>query len=71
MLAVPVIKGRKTENKKFINGDYTTTCIVYIPGIGNAIHDATSNYLGTHFARKFQVQFKKNLKKIASGHFLI
>jgi prolyl-tRNA synthetase len=37
LLAVPVIKGRKTENEKFAGGFFTTTCEAYIAGSGRAI----------------------------------
>ena len=30
LLAVPVVKGRKTEKEKFAGGDFTTTCEGYI-----------------------------------------
>lgn len=37
LLAVPVVKGRKTEKEKFAGGDYTTTVEAYIPAAGRAI----------------------------------
>lgn len=37
LLAVPVIKGRKTEKEKFAGGDYTTTVEAFIPATGRAI----------------------------------
>ena len=37
LLAVPVIRGRKTEKEKFAGGDYTTTVEAYIPAAGRAI----------------------------------
>lgn len=58
MLAVPVIKGKKTEKEKFAGGDFTTTCEVYISASGRAIQGATSHYLGTNFARMFEVCFE-------------
>ena len=32
ILAVPVIKGRKSDKEKFAGGDFTTTTEIYIPG---------------------------------------
>lgn len=37
LLAVPVIRGKKTEKEKFAGGFYTTTVEAYIPGTGRAI----------------------------------
>ena len=37
LLAVPVIRGRKTEKEKFAGGDYTTTVEAFIPAAGRAI----------------------------------
>lgn len=37
LLAIPVIKGRKTEKEKFAGGDYTTTIEAYIPVNGRGI----------------------------------
>eukprot|EP00967_Tisochrysis_lutea_P113633 scaffold180518_cov31-Tisochrysis_lutea.AAC.1 len=37
LLAVPVIKGKKTEKEKFAGGDYTTTVEAFIPATGRAI----------------------------------
>lgn len=58
MLAVPVIKGRKTEKEKFAGGVFTATCEAYIAASGRAIQGATSHYLGTNFARMFDVEYK-------------
>lgn len=43
LLAVPVVKGRKTEKEKFAGGDFTTTCEGYIPQTGRGIQGATSH----------------------------
>lgn len=37
LLAIPVIKGRKTEKEKFAGGNYTTTVEAYISASGRAI----------------------------------
>jgi len=37
LLAIPVIKGKKTQKEKFAGGDYTTTVEVYIAGSGRGI----------------------------------
>lgn len=37
LLAIPVIKGRKSEKEKFAGGDYTTTVEAYVPVNGRGI----------------------------------
>jgi prolyl-tRNA synthetase len=55
LLAVPVIKGRKSENEKFGGADYTTSIEAFIPGTGRAVQAATSHSLGTNFSRMFDI----------------
>lgn len=56
LLAVPVIKGRKTEKEKFAGGDYTTTVEAFISTSGRAIQGATSHHLGQNFAKMFHIK---------------
>jgi len=58
LLAVPVIKGRKSEKEKFAGGLYTTTVEAFIPTNGRAIQGATSHCLGQNFARMFSIDFE-------------
>ena len=46
LLAVPVIKGRKSNEEKFAGAKYTTTCELYVPVNGRGIQGATSHHLG-------------------------
>ena len=55
LLAVPVIKGKKTEKEKFAGGLYTTTCEGYIPATGRGIQGATSHCLGQNFSKMFGI----------------
>ena len=55
LLAVPVIRGRKTEKEKFAGGLYTTTVEGYIPTTGRGIQGATSHCLGQNFSRMFDI----------------
>lgn len=55
LLAVPVIRGRKTEKEKFAGGLFTTTCEGYIPTTGRGIQGATSHCLGQNFSRMFDI----------------
>jgi prolyl-tRNA synthetase len=58
LLAVPVIKGMKTEKEKFAGGYHTTTVEAYINGSGRAIQGATSHNLGQNFGHMFKIQFE-------------
>ncbi|CDK25481.1 unnamed protein product [Kuraishia capsulata CBS 1993] len=55
LLAVPVVKGKKTEKEKFAGGLYTTTCEGYIPTTGRGIQGATSHCLGQNFSKMFNI----------------
>ena len=66
LLAVPVVKGQKTESEKFAGGHFTTTVEAYIAGSGRAIQGATSHNLGQNFGKMFDISFedKDNSTKI-------
>ncbi|KAI9039664.1 proline--tRNA ligase [Aspergillus affinis] len=55
LLAVPVIKGQKTEKEKFAGGLYTTTVEGYIPSTGRGIQGGTSHGLGQNFSKMFNI----------------
>jgi len=58
LLAVPVVKGQKSEKEKFAGGLYTTTIEAYIPTNGRGIQAATSHCLGQNFAKMFHIEFE-------------
>merc|ERR1719261_369287 len=58
LLAVPVIKGVKSEAEKFAGGHMTTTLEAFIPTNGRAIQAATSHHLGNNFAKMFGIIFE-------------
>lgn len=58
LLAVPVIKGQKSELEKFAGGDYTTTIESLIPTNGRGIQCATSHCLGQNFSHMFDIWFE-------------
>ena len=62
-LAIPVIKGRKTESDKFA-GAVATYAIEALMHDGKALQAGTSHYFGDGFARAFDIQFtdKENKK---------
>ena len=55
LLAVPVVKGKKTVKEQFPGADYTTTIEGYIPATGRGIQAATSHCLGQHFSKMFNI----------------
>lgn len=58
LLAVPVIKGRKTQKEKFAGADFTTTVEAYISASGRGIQAATSHHLGQNFSKMFDISFE-------------
>lgn len=63
LLAVPVIKGVKTDNEKFAGAKYTTTIEGYIPGTGRGIQAGTSHCLGQHFSKMFNITVEDPTRK--------
>jgi prolyl-tRNA synthetase len=55
-MAIPVFEGRKSEMEKFAGGDMTFSVEVMVKD-GKALQGATSHYLGTNFAKVFNVKF--------------
>lgn len=55
LLAVPVVKGRKTEKEKFAGSQFSTTCEGYIPATGRGIQGATAHCLGQNFSKMFNI----------------
>ena len=57
LLAIPVIKGIKTEKEKFAGADatYTIETMMYD---GKALQSATSHYFGQNFTKPFDVKFQ-------------
>lgn len=63
LLAVPVIKGRKSEKEKFAGADFTTTCETFVQENGRAIQACTSHQLGQNFAKMFGINYlDKNME---------
>lgn len=55
-MAMPVIKGRKTESERFA-GAVDTLCIEALMQDGKALQAGTSHFLGQNFAKAFDVKF--------------
>lgn len=62
LLAIPVIRGRKTDKEKFAGADYTTTVEGYIPTTGRGIQGGTSHCLGQNFSKMFGIQVEDPTK---------
>jgi prolyl-tRNA synthetase len=56
-IAVPVLKGLKTEKEKFA-GAHHTYCIEGLMQDGKALQAGTSHHLGQNFAKAFDVKFQ-------------
>ncbi|CAL9245544.1 unnamed protein product [Arabidopsis halleri] len=56
-LAVPVVKGWKSEHEKFAGGLYTTSVEIFIPNTGRGVQGATSNCLGQNFAKTYEINY--------------
>ena len=55
-LAIPVLKGKKSEREKF-PGAFYTTCLEAIMPDGKALQMATSHHLGQNFSKVFKIKF--------------
>jgi prolyl-tRNA synthetase len=55
-MAIPVIKGRKTESERFAGAE-ETYCIEALMQDGKALQAGTSHFLGQNFAKAFDVKF--------------
>ncbi len=57
LLAIPVIKGIKTESEKFAGAVYTYT-IESMMRDGRALQSGTSHYIGQNFSKPFEIKFQ-------------
>jgi len=55
-MAMPIIKGLKTENERFAGAE-ETYCIEALMQDGKALQAGTSHFLGQNFAKAFDVKF--------------
>ena len=66
-LAIPVIKGRKTDKEKFAGAEATYT-IEAMMHDGKALQSGTSHDFGDGFARAFDIQFTDRENKLQYPH---
>ncbi len=62
-MALPVIKGVKTENERFAGAE-DTYCIEALMQDGKALQAGTSHFLGQNFAKAFDVKFANKENKL-------
>ncbi|XP_071147742.1 bifunctional glutamate/proline--tRNA ligase-like isoform X1 [Mytilus edulis] len=58
LLAIPVVRGRKTAKETFAGADFTTTVESYISASGRGIQGATSHHLGQNFSKMFEIVYE-------------
>ncbi len=66
-LAIPVVKGRKTDKEKFAGAEATYT-IEAMMHDGKALQSGTSHYFGDGFSRAFDIQFSDRENKLQYPH---
>lgn len=62
LLAVPVLKGKKSEKEKFAGALYTLSVEAFLPN-GKAAQCATSHNLGQNFSKAFGITYLDEKKK--------
>ncbi|KAK7699063.1 hypothetical protein SLS64_011977 [Diaporthe eres] len=63
LLAVPVVRGKKTEAEKFAGASWTSTVEAFVPANGRGIQGATSHALGQNFSKMFGITVEDPDKK--------
>ena len=58
LLAIPVVRGKKSKDETFAGADFTTTTEIYVPISGRGIQGATSHFLGQNFSKMFDVEYE-------------
>ena len=66
-LAMPVVKGQKTDKEKFAGAEATYT-IEALMHDGKALQSGTSHYFGDGFSRAFEVQYTDKENKLVHPH---
>jgi len=66
-LAMPVVKGKKTDKEKFAGAlaTYTVECMMHDK---KALQSGTSHYFGDGFAKAFEIQFSDKNNQLAFPH---
>ncbi len=67
LLAIPFLKGKKTENETFA-GAVSTYTIEALMHDGKALQSGTSHYLGTGFAKAYGISYLGKENKLETPH---
>ena len=67
VLAIPFVKGRKTEKEKFAGAMETYSIEALMPD-GKGLQSGTTHYFGDGFARAFDIKFQGRDGKLAAPH---
>lgn len=67
VLAIPVVKGKKTDKEKFAGAEATYT-IEALMHDGKALQSGTSHYFGDGFAKAFNIQFSDSNNQLQYVH---
>lgn len=68
ILAIPVVPGRKSITERFAGGDTTYSVEILIPTNGRGLQGATSHYLGTNFAKMFNIEYEDHQRNRQHVH---
>ncbi|ARF10161.1 prolyl-tRNA synthetase [Hokovirus HKV1] len=68
LLALPTIRGTKTNLEKFNGGISTSTLECIIPNNGKGIQACTSHYLGTNFSSVYDIVYRDNDNNFKNVH---
>jgi len=69
-MAIPIVPGVKSVAETFAGAVHTLTCEAIIPENGRGIQGATSHYLGSNFAKMYDITFQnpENLSEHLEVH---
>jgi prolyl-tRNA synthetase len=67
LCAIPVVQGEKTPGERFA-GAVRTYTIEGMMRDGRALQSGTSHYLGTNFAKAFEIQYQDEAGKLQLAH---
>jgi len=67
MLAIPMVKGRKTDKERFAGAEATYT-IEALMHDGKSLQSGTSHYFGDGFAKAFGIQFTDKNNQLSHVH---
>lgn len=67
LLAIPFVKGLKTDKEKFAGAKETYSIEALMPD-GKALQSGTTHYFGTDFAKAFNIQFLGRENKLETPH---